>query len=258
MATGNCQGGVAVLEGSQVAEIRQRAEAKRSEVGFGVFAPMGSKVLDCLNQMGILTLRFPIGDLDLGAFIGRRNGQDVVFINTALPRGKQHFAAAHELYHAWFDADALSTWSTVCEIGDNGGSSLREKQANRFAAEFLVPRSGMDRFIHSLPSCFEVLDHVVLLSDYFEVPSKTIILRLEEEQYISSKDKETLLSDPAVFMKRRDELGLDNSIEEPTHDRNVSPSFRAVMRENIRHGRVSAAKIAELNELLDSMPYVSE
>lgn len=244
-----------MLTSGMVEEIRWKAEAKRSELGFGVYTPIGAKVFVCLDQMGALTLRFPVDDDGLDAFIARRDGQNVVFINTSLPRGKQHFAAAHELYHAWYDSDAPAAWNVSCEIDDDGGSTVRERQANRFAAEFLVPKWGMERFVNALSDSFDVVDRIVLLGDYFEVPAKTVVLRLEEERHISSKDKIVLLTDPTVYTRRRHELGLDGSIEEATRDRHVSPVFRAVMRKNLADGRVTSGKVAELDGLLHSMPH---
>jgi len=252
------QGGVAVLADGRVTEIRRKAEDKRSQLGFGIYAPIGAKVFSCLDRQEILTLRFPVDDLDLAAFIGRRDGQDVVFVNTSLPRGKQHFAAAHELYHAWFDGDVLSNWNTVCEIEYNGGSTVREMQANRFAAEFLVPRRGMRDYLESLPAQFDLVDRIVLLSDYYEVPVRTIVLRLEEESYISAKDKDRLLLDPAIYAKRRGEFGLAGTMEEPTFHRSVSPVFCVLMRNNRADGRISPAKLEELVELMNSMPNGSE
>lgn len=244
-----------MLAASSVEDIRRKAEERRSTLGFGLSAPIGAKAFNCLDHMKILTIRFPVDDQNFDAFIGRRSDQDVVFINTALPKGKQHFAAAHELYHAWFDRDALSSWSTICDIEDSGGSTLREKLANRFAAEFLVPRWGIKMYCDSLPRHLDLTDTIVLLSDYYEVPVKTIILRLEEEAYITAKEKEELLLDSAaaIYDERRKELGLHATMEEPTHDRNVSPSFYAILRNNLDGGCISRGKFDELHKLLDFM-----
>jgi Zn-dependent peptidase ImmA (M78 family) len=244
-----------VLTASSVEDIRRKAEERRSALGFGLSAPIGAKAFNCLDQMKILTTRFPVDDQNFAAFIGRRSDQDVVFINTVLPKGKQHFAAAHELYHAWFDRDALNSWSTICEIEDGGGSTLREMLANRFAAEFLVPRWGIKMYYDSLPQHFDLADTIVLLSDYYEVPVKTIILRLEEEAYITAKKKEEFLLDSAVaiYDERRKELGLHATMEEPTYDRNVSPSFYAILRKNLGDERISRGKFDELHKLTDSM-----
>lgn len=86
-----------MLTASSVEDLRRKAEERRSALGFGLSAPIGSKAFNCLDQMKILTIRFPVDDQNFAAFIGRRSDQDVVFINTAIPKGKQHFAAAHEL-----------------------------------------------------------------------------------------------------------------------------------------------------------------
>lgn len=244
-----------MLTASSVEDIRRKAGERRSALGFGLSAPIGSKAFSCLDHMKVLTIRFPVGDQDFAAFIGRRSDQDVVFINTAIPKGKQHFAAAHELYHAWFDRDALKSWSTICEIEDGGGSTLREMLANRFAAEFMVPRWGVKMYCDSLPQHFDLTDTIVLLSDYYEVPFKTIILRLEEEEYITAKEKEEFLLDSAVaiYDERRKELGLHVTMEEPTYDRNASPSFYAILRKNLDCDRISRGKFDELHKLLGSV-----
>jgi len=245
-----------VLSAAQVREIRHKADAKRAELGFGVYAPIGAKVFDLLDQLRILTVRFPLEDRDLDAFIGRRDGLSVVYVNTAIPRGRQHFAAAHELCHAWYDRDALADWDTICEIQDGGGTTAREMQANRFAAEFLVPKAAMENYVAMLPLHFDIVDRIVLLSDYFEVPAKTIILRLEETGSITVNRRKQLSSDLAVYTQRRRELGLSDSIDKPTCDRRVSPLFHAVMGKNLANGYVSRGKIDELSQLLRSMPQI--
>lgn len=245
-----------MLSADQVREVRQRADAKRAELGFGVYAPIGAKVFNCLDQLGILTIRFPVEDRDLDAFIGRRGDLSIVFVNTAIPLGKQHFAAAHELCHAWYDHDALSNWDTMCEIQDDGGSTAREMQANRFAAEFLVPRLAMEHFLGTLPPHFDEVDRVALLSDHFEVPPKTIILRLEEISHISPKYRKQMASDLEAYTQRRGGLGLSDNIDKPTHDRCVSPVFRAAIRRNLINGNTSQGKADELTALLRSVPHI--
>jgi hypothetical protein len=100
---------------------------------------------------------------------------------------------------------------------------------------------------------------LTLLSDYYEVPSKTIILRLEEEEYITAKEKEEFLLDSAaaIYDERREELGLHATMEEPTYDRNASSSFYAILRENLDGDRISRGKFDELYRLLDSMSFLN-
>lgn len=58
-----------------------------------------------------------------------------VAINTSIPVSCQVFAAAHELYHIWYEQnpDVLPG-----DLLDEDGKETNERKANRFAAEFLV------------------------------------------------------------------------------------------------------------------------
>lgn len=58
-----------------------------------------------------------------------------VAINTSIPVVCQVFAAAHELYHIWYEKnpDILPS-----DLLNENGKEKNEMKANRFAAEFLI------------------------------------------------------------------------------------------------------------------------
>ena len=57
-----------------------------------------------------------------------------VAINTSIPIPCQVFAAAHELYHIWYEHNPDILPANLLDDSDKG---TNEKKANRFAAEFL-------------------------------------------------------------------------------------------------------------------------
>jgi Zn-dependent peptidase ImmA (M78 family) len=113
------------------------------------------------------------------------------YVNSYIPYEKQVFAAAHELYHIWFDEEVLSTGELLkSEVIDAqfNLSEINEKEAkaNRFAAMLLVPkdvlRNELD-YMRLTRDGFK-LSHIVKLMSIFGVPYKTMVRRLYEIDFI--------------------------------------------------------------------------
>ena len=68
-----------------------------------------------------------------GAILVRRDGRRVILVNASLPQGRARFSIAHELGHF------LLRHPPVSHVSDFCARSL-ERQADRFAAELLMPR----------------------------------------------------------------------------------------------------------------------
>ena len=60
-----------------------------------------------------------------------------VALNSSIPLDCQVFAAAHELYHIWYEQNPDMLPS---DLLNEQGKNTSEKKANRFAAEFLVDK----------------------------------------------------------------------------------------------------------------------
>lgn len=68
-----------------------------------------------------------------------------VYINSQLPQEKQNFAAAHELYHIWFDKDYLTNPKMLNGTTLNDETDIaRELRTNLFAAMILVPKHVLE------------------------------------------------------------------------------------------------------------------
>ena len=66
-----------------------------------------------------------------GAFSNNKR-QIFVWINTAIPYDKQVFAAAHELYHLWFEKVEIILRSDIEETNDTENIPENELRANDF------------------------------------------------------------------------------------------------------------------------------
>lgn len=159
---------------------------------------IGEEVFKILEQAALLIL-YPIDDDELCGFVCKKDDRIFAFVNSAIPLEKQIFAAAHELYHIWYDESALVAGEMVksdtLEIDLNG----IETKANRFAAMFLVQKQLIIEELSNLSiDKAEQLDvsHIVRLMDVFGVPYKTIVRRLFEIVFIDRKQCEELLGIP--------------------------------------------------------------
>jgi Zn-dependent peptidase ImmA (M78 family) len=115
-----------------------------------------------------------------------------VAINTSIPTSCQVFAAAHELYHIWYERkpDMLPG-----DLLDEENKEINEKKANRFAAEFLVDDIMLAQEVH-LYKITEINTKAILyLSELFSVPYKAMVKRLFETGYIGINERERFLAE---------------------------------------------------------------
>lgn len=102
-------------------------------------------VFDHLMAEGITPA--DVGDVDepLAGFLFVTPSVGLVFVNASDPVQRQRFTAAHELGHFVLHRDAMGglvsigdTPATILEVED-GTIQQHEREANRFAAELLMP-----------------------------------------------------------------------------------------------------------------------
>jgi Zn-dependent peptidase ImmA (M78 family)/transcriptional regulator with XRE-family HTH domain len=137
----------------------------------------------------VLAWRLPLGeDLD-GFFYNHPQAGFCVAVNSEMTLGRQVFTLAHELAHACFhsqDHDAV-----VCVPGSDRG---RERFADAFAGEFLVPGDELRRVIGEL-SVFNELANptlIVHMQRRFGLSFAILRLRLLEEKLITPAEYDAL------------------------------------------------------------------
>lgn len=127
-----------------------------------------------------------------------------VVINSSIPIDCQVFAAAHELYHIWEDdkVDVVPAYVMDDETGDRN-----ELKANRFAAEFLVEEELLIKELrtYGIASDNVSLKDILILSELFCVPYRTIVKRLFEISFITKTDRNRFLnaSEQEVMIARK-------------------------------------------------------
>jgi len=87
------------------------------------------------------------------------------------------FAAAHELYHIWYEqnSDALPV-----DLLNEQDKKTGEKKANRFAAEFLIDEVLLKQEIELYKIKKFTIKSILQLAELFTVPYRTMVKRLKE------------------------------------------------------------------------------
>jgi Zn-dependent peptidase ImmA (M78 family) len=116
-----------------------------------------------------------------------------VAINTSIPIDAQVFAAAHELYHIWYDQKAEALSSSILDEHNGHGkqTDLSELKASRFAAEFLMNEDllNSEMKLYSITPGKITIKDILKLASLFTVPYKTMVKRLFEVGAISKEER---------------------------------------------------------------------
>ncbi len=179
------------MEQEVVKFIREKAETIRNEYGYKERI-IGEDIFKIVRNKGCI-LFYPLQDEpDLDGFHIRRtiSGEEkaFIYINTAKSVEKNIFCAAHELGHIYEIEKAVKEKYPQSE-------DLDEDIINRFAAELLMPyqefckltKEKLDEMSdgNNRISVNDILKMIVYLMDYYFVPYKSVIYRLEETGFIS-------------------------------------------------------------------------
>lgn len=206
---------ISSLSETEIKEIEIKANGKLNEL-HKTSRILGRHVLNIIKKEAIL-LQSPFPDEEFCAFVCQKRGKLFVYINSQIPEEKQNFAAAHELYHIWFDKEYLTNPEMLrSTILNDETDDKRELRANLFAAMLLVPKHVLEQELLFLdvPKHAVTAVHAVELAHIFEVPYKSMVRRLYEIDYIKKTVLTELLAEPNVALIQK-KLQLDRTVTKP-------------------------------------------
>ncbi len=166
-----------------------------------------------------------------------------IVVNSDMTLGRQVFTLAHELAHAYFHRS--NVWVSM-----PGASTERERFADLFAGEFLVPSDALAKAIDDLDPWAVVTDPLVVihLQRHFGVSYAALLVRLRQERHITDEDYERLrLVSPSALARA---LGYPvnpadlGDYELPPLERFPDRMLRLV-RAAIQRGRITLGDAAE-------------
>ena len=134
-----------------------------------------------------------------------------VALNSSIPVDCQVFAAAHELYHIWYEQnpDVLPS-----DLLTEQNKKISEKKANRFAAEFLVDELLLKQEIELYSIKKFTIKSILQLAELFTVPYRTMVKRLREIDVITKNDLNGFLAETEASIemyKKRYSISLQKS-----------------------------------------------
>lgn len=117
----------------------------------------------------------------------KKKGQNIIFINSKHPLGRQRFTLAHELYHLEYQEEF-----TNCDI--NSDTEI-EEEADQFASCLLMSNGAL--FNYEMENNIKewTLDDVIQTEQYFQISHKAMLRRLKTLNKISEDTAEEYLPD---------------------------------------------------------------
>ena len=185
------------LKESEVKEIKKYAAGKLGECRKGNDI-IGTQIFSILSLFARVIF-YPLGEEAPWGFTrisGSRNDaaleKPFVAINTSIPLDCQVFAAAHELYHIWYEQtpDVLPA-----DLLNEQDKAVSEKMANRFAAEFLVDEMLLKQELVLYNIDEITIKSILQLCELFVVPYRTMAKRLREINRITDEELKRFLSE---------------------------------------------------------------
>ncbi|GBF33979.1 hypothetical protein DCCM_3090 [Desulfocucumis palustris] len=258
------------LDNQQISKIRDLVEEKRRTLGYIGKAAIAKDIFAILENMNILLLEYPIESegkkpaFSAALMYSKVGDKELIFmgLNTADYFDRQIFAVAHELYH--FFTITGSHLSRVTEV-----DSPIEVEANRFAAELLLPQNVLESLIFSefKDSSLQkiqiktLLRFVARLQCAWWLPYRSIVRRFMEIGAISEQQFEQLYS-----INERDMVGeygrmgkaINNEIfwklNTKTNNIGTSPKNIEVIIRNFEDNIIDEDKFLNTLSLFDKKP----
>lgn len=191
-------------------ELNSKASSIRRNLGEDESSPID--IFSLAQSIESLTLVFyPLGKNISGACF-RGNLSSVIAINSDMSVGRQWYSLAHEFYHLYFDKDIIST---ICS-SKIGGENENEKKADQFASYFLMPPAALYEAIQKFKNSSDrnlSIEEIIRLEQYFGISHQAMLIRLMEENEISSVDAASMQSGIISIAAK---LGFDVSLYKPS------------------------------------------
>jgi len=238
--------GEAIRQGERV------ASEERRRLGLGD-APIRN-MMDLLETQGVRIFALPLHDRAIsGIFLYERELGPCILVNREEPRSGLPFNAAHEYAHLLFDRRLRARVSTAAKAleSGNGREELLEVQANSFAAAFLLPAGGIERYLGQRDmtrrnrQSLSAVD-IVYLQHAFGVSYQVALDRLQNLGWLDRArhaDPRAAASDSLARS-----LGVFDETSVDPHE-NIpygSSRYWYLALEAYREGKISLGKLAEL------------
>ena len=216
-------------------ELNKLAIEFRSDIGLNQESPLDFFPV-ITNKLKNLTIVFLEMDEKISGACFKVDSQQIMFINSKHPKGRQVFTAAHELYHLFYE-DAVFT---ICNLNSNDEI---EKNANQFASFLLMPINAL--YSYKKENNIEKwnLNSIIDCEQYFQISHEALLYRLKNGSDITfeefNKFKPNIKNNAQYY-------GYDSSLYEPYIDKNYTiGNYVRLVEEVYRKDLISNGKREE-------------
>ncbi len=220
--------------------VSQMARDARRRLGLSEDIPIRD-LFRLLDQKGLRVIRYPFGFRKASALLARYQGEHFIVVDSTRSLGHQVFSVAHEYGHFLLHRDRLAF---VCDPSyPDIGSAEVERWANRFAAEFLMPRAALERWLveHGLANDRVSLFDAVRLQQAIGVSCEAIVYRLAELGLITPDQRLAWVQESPVRLARK--LGLQTDLYLPDNAIQVPEEYQVLWVEAYETGQVTFARL---------------
>ena len=185
------------------------ARVTRAALGLSPDRPI-NHLLDCLERGGVLVLALPITFEGADAFsvwAGTNLQRPIVVVSSGKPGDRLRFSVAHEVGHL------------VMHQALTGSLAKIEREADRFAAEFLMPEEAMRQEIVSPVTLTDIAE----LKPRWRVSIQSLVRRARDLQIITERQYRYLFQQlSARGWRTREPSNLDIPVEKPRFVRKIA------------------------------------
>jgi Zn-dependent peptidase ImmA (M78 family) len=228
-----------------VTAAEQLARAERARLGLGETAPIEDLLRVLEEGAGVHVALWQLGEQGLAGMYQEREGVPVILVNSSTHPLRARFTLAHEHGH-----HRLGHGAAVDRVIDTSSRDRREVEANQFAAELLVPRLGLEEWLHASKRGMD-LEAVVRLASHYGVSCEVALHRLERSRRVRAAAARELAAlieagehRELAWRLELPELSDTLTLERRLQVRMPGPTRRAVLRA-LRRGLIDPEGAAE-------------
>lgn len=218
----------------------QVARAARRELGLSEDIPIPG-LFRTMDRKGLRLIRYPFEFRGASSLLAKYRDEHFIVVDSTRTLGHQVFSVAHEYGHYLEHRDRLAF---VCNPVYPGAEAMGiERWADRFAAEFLMPRAAVERWLaeHGQGSGGLTLFDAVRLQQAMGVSYEAMLNRLLEMGLITPNQRLAWGQESPVRLARK--LGLPVNLYQPDNAIQVPEEYQALWVEAYEKGRVSFRRL---------------
>ncbi len=216
-------------------QVNQKAMEFRIDIGIKHNDPVDFFPL-ITNKLKNLTIVFLKMDEKISGACYRFKNQQIIFINSKHPKGRQNFTAAHEIFHLFYENPIF----TICNVNSNDEV---EKTANQFASFLLIPINALYNYKKENGIKKWDLNSIIDCEQYFQISHEALLYRLKNIGEITSEEYNKFKPNIRYNAIHR---GYDLSLYEPYIGKNYTiGNYVRLVEKTYENGLISNGKREE-------------